>query len=348
VLTKEFHYELPPELIAQEPVTPRDHSRLFIVNAKRKTQNIKYEHLHFYDIENELSHGDVLVFNDSKVFPARLRGQKETGGRIEVLLLEEQAPDTWTALLKPGKGSEGMTIAFAESLTAKVSGRDEEVFTLQFNHSGNELAKLIDDIGEAPTPPYIKQAPKDLQKYQTIYADKRGSVAAPTAGFHFTEGLMKKLEAKGVQFEYVTLHVGLGTFQPVKETEAEKHQMHSERYSVDPDTWQRISRAKGEGRRIIPVGTTSCRLLETLAANPDTLSGMTDLYILPGYKFRFIDSLITNFHLPNSTLLMLVAAFLGTKLKDPEQGIKLIKKIYTEAVAKKYSFYSFGDAMFIE
>jgi len=352
VLTSKFDYKLPPELIAQAPVSPRDHSRLFVVRPSMLGANFSphsLEHRHFYNISAYLKKGDVLVFNDSKVFPARLHGQKETGGKIEALLLEEKSPDTWTALLKPGKGAEGKRIHFSDNLTARVTKRNQEIFTLQFNLAGTELADIIDEVGEAPTPPYIKKAPKDLSKYQTIYADKRGSAAAPTAGFHFTKDLLQKLAGKGVQFEYVTLHVGLGTFQPVKETEIEKHQIHSERYFVRPETWQRIRRAQKAARRIIAVGTTSCRVLETLGNQPKPkLTGETDIFILPGYKFRVINSLITNFHLPESTLLMLVAAFLGDKINNPGRGIELAKQLYKEAVDKKYRFYSFGDAMFVE
>ncbi len=347
--TKEFSYKLPPELIAQKPITPRDHSKLFTYDTKANSK----QHLQFFDIEKLLKPGDVLVFNNSKVFPARLFGQKKTGGKIEILLLESQNKNTWTALLKPGKNMLGQRIIFNEKLVAEVLSRDEEVFVLEFNLSGAKLDRVIDKIGVAPTPPYIKNAPKDLGRYQTVYAKHRGSVAAPTAGFHFTENLLEKLTAKNIQTEYVTLHVGLGTFQPVKEDKVEEHKIHTEKYSVTERAWQKLQTAKQEGRRIIAVGTTSCRVLETVAQNnradtqvrPYTLSGETDLYILPGYKYKLVDALITNFHLPESTLLMLVAAFI--EQKNPARGTEIMKNLYREAIQRQYRFYSFGDAMFI-
>jgi len=359
VRTSDFDYPLPPELIAQGPVSPRDNSRLFVIcsandnpeperASERERFGVIADHRHFYELDQLLRPDDVLVFNDSKVFPARLIGQKETGGKIEVLLLEETSPGTWSALLKPGKNAEGTTIHFPEGLEAQVKSRQDEVFQLEFNQAGAELDQTIDKIGIAPTPPYIKNPPKDAGKYQTVYAQHRGSAAAPTAGFHFTKELLAKLEKKGIQLEYVTLHVGLGTFQPVKEENPDKHKIHTERYSVLPETWQRIKQAKEDGRRIIAVGTTSCRVLETIAAKPSQLTGATDLFIKSEFKFQIIDSLITNFHLPKSTLLMLVAAFLGDKLDDSKRGLPAVKALYQEAVDKKYRFHSFGDAMFID
>lgn len=312
-----------------------------------------------------MNRGDTLVFNDTKVFPARLYGHKvrlrhvvpmlhrdEGGGKIEILLLERKSPDTWTALLKPGKNAVGQTIIFSPQLKTKVVSRADEVFTLRFNQSGKKLDALIDRLGQAPTPPYIKPL-SNLKEYQTIYARHRGSAAAPTAGFHFTPALLAKLKKRGIQFEYVTLHVGLGTFQPVKEKEVEQHRIHAERYSVAPAAWRRLLAAKKGNRRIIAVGTTTCRVLETLGQFPGAalrphLRGTTDIFITPGYHFKIVDSLITNFHLPQSTLLMLVAAFIGDKVKNSHRGIKLTKEIYREAITKNYRFYSFGDAMLIE
>ncbi len=382
--TAEFSYRLPPELIAQRPTSPRDHSRLFIVPRLPRDNpapersdwcGVTPKHRHFFDLPQFLKRGDVLVFNDTKVFPARLYGRKgslhhvvpmqhrdEGGGKIEILLLEQKSPDTWTALLKPGKNAIGQPITFSPQLKAKVVSRANEVFTLRFNQSGKKLDALIDRLGQTPTPPYIKPL-SNLKEYQTVYAKHRGSSAAPTAGFHFAPSLLAKLKKQGIQFEYVTLHVGLGTFQPVKEAEIEQHRMHAERYSVTPATWQRLLAAKQSGRRIIAVGTTTCRVLETLATNNPKprfsggMSGTTNIFITPGYHFKMADALITNFHLPESTLLMLVVAFIGDKVqpgadrprdeKNPKRGIDLTREIYQEAIKRKYRFYSFGDAMLI-
>lgn len=362
--TADFFYRLPPELIAQKPACPRDRSRLLIYKSKVKVQKSKkktkdqglktgaLEHRHFYDLPDYLQRGDVLVFNDTKVFPARLIGQKESGGKIEALLLEPKTADTWTALLKPGRHALGQTLSFSPDLNAKVAGRAQEIFSLKFNQAGAALDKLIDQLGQTPTPPYIKKF-AELREYQTIYAKHRGSVAAPTAGLHFTPGLLAKLKKRGIQFEYVTLHVGLGTFQPVKEAEIERHQIHTEKYSVMPETWERLRAAKQDGRRIIAVGTTTARLLETLGATMTgadlrpPLKGHTNIFITPGYHFKMIDALITNFHLPKSTLLMLVAAFIGDRIKNPRAGIEQTRQIYRTAVQNKYRFYSFGDAILI-
>lgn len=365
--TSEFSYHLPPELIAQRPARPRDHSRLFVPRLPRDNpvpdpelesrragrvvqgsgSGLSFTHCHFYDLPQYLNRGDVLVFNDTKVFPARLKGRKASGGQFEILLLEQKTANTWTALLKPGKNMVGQKISFASELSALVVSRDNEIFTLKFSQSGKKLGHLIDHLGQAPTPPYIKSA-SNLKEYQTIYAKHRGSAAAPTAGFHFTPALLKRLKKQGVQFEYVTLHVGLGTFRPVKESEIEKHKMHSEKFSVAPDAWQRLLAAKKEGKRIIAVGTTTCRVLETIAGglNP-SLSGATNIFITPGYHFKMTDGLITNFHLPESTLLMLVSALIGDKIKDPPRGTALTKEIYQAAIEKRYRFYSFGDSMLI-
>lgn len=349
--TADFDYKLPPELIAQKSLSPRDLSRLFVIatqNYRDQSRHL-FSHRRFRDITDYLRPGDVLVFNDSKVFPARLHGRKQTGGKIEALLLEETITGTWKALLKPGKGTENTKLVFPEKLSARVIGREQEVFELKFNHRGQALAKIMREIGVAPTPPYINNPPRDLAQYQTIYAKNTGSAAAPTAGFHFTKNLLKKLADQGVRSEYVTLHVGLGTFQPVKEKFAEQHKIHTERYAVSADCWQRLVAARDSGSRIIAVGTTSCRVLETIAANPEKLSGNTNLFVLPGFKFKMTDALITNFHLPQSTLLMLITAFLQQKIStSSDPALKLMHKIYTEAVHKKYRFYSFGDAMLIQ
>lgn len=339
----DFDYNLPKELIAQKPIRPRDHSRLLVLD--RKTGEI--EHYKFYEIEEFLKKGDVLVLNNSKVIPARLLGKKkETGGKIEVLLLRKISPCIWKTLLG-GKGrKEGLEIEFEGKLSGKIIKKlPQGIWHIKFNFKNRKFEKILDKIGEAPVPPYIKikdQKSKVKNFYQTVYAKYKGSVAAPTAGFHFTERLMNRLKKKGVQFEYVTLHVGYGTFQPVKEEQIEKHKMHSEYFSITKEVVKRLNKAKKEKRRIIAVGTTSCRVLES-ALKPYNhkviLHGKTNLFIYPGYKFKFTDALITNFHLPKSTLLMLVSAFAGKNL---------IKKVYKEAIKKKYRFYSFGDAMMIK
>lgn len=266
---------------------------------------------------------------------------------MEILLLENKSPDIWTALLKPGRNAIGRLITIGPVLQAKVLRRLDDIFTLRFNKSGRALDRQIDRLGQAPTPPYIKTV-SDLKEYQTIYAKNRGSCAAPTAGFHFTPELATALKKQGIQFEYVTLHVGLGTFQPVKETLTEQHQIHSEAYQVERATWERLRAARKAGRRLIAVGTTTTRVLETVASrHPIRLKGKTNIFLRPGYKFKMIDGLITNFHLPKSTLLMLVAAFIGDRIKNPVAGMGLTREIYQTAVKNKYRFYSFGDAMLI-
>ncbi|MCX8015729.1 MAG: tRNA preQ1(34) S-adenosylmethionine ribosyltransferase-isomerase QueA [Patescibacteria group bacterium] len=341
---EEFNYYLPKEYIAQKPISPRDHSRLMVVNRKEK----KISHHYFYEIEKFLQKGDVLVLNNSKVIPARLIGKKpETGGRVEILLLRPETKKLthyqwikkWVVIGKPGL-SEGQKIIFEKGLTAVVKKSVNYERVIEFNCHGEKLKKIIYQIGQAPTPPYIKRM-SNLKEYQTVYAKNLGSVAAPTAGFHFTPRLIKKLKAKGVVFKYITLHVGLGTFQPVKVDEIEKHKMHSEWAEIDKKTAAFLNQAKKSYKRIIAVGTTTTRALEGFADKKGYLrfgQKFVDIFIYPGYQFKFIDALITNFHLPKSTLLMLVSAFAG---KD------LIFKAYQEAVKKKYRFFSFGDAMFI-
>ncbi len=354
---KDFYYDLPKNLIAQEPARPRDSSRLLVLD--KKTGEI--EHKNFYNIINYLKKGDVLVLNDSKVFPARLIGKKaDTGGKIEVFLLPSiptplsrdkrsgggagGGGSTWQCLLG-GKGrKENLKINIGRDLKAEVLRKNKGgAWILKFNKPGKEMMKIVEKIGRIPLPPYIKRelSKSDKNNYQTIYADdkKIGSVAAPTAGFHFTPSLIKKIKKKGVRIEYITLHVGLGTFAPVKEDDITKHKMHAEIVEIKKEVAGRILKAKKEKRRIIAVGTTSTRSLEgCLAKNLNkTISKITN-FIYPGYKFKIIDALITNFHLPKSTLLMLVSAFAGRRN---------INKAYQEAIKRKYRFYSYGDSMFI-
>jgi len=351
-----FDYQLPKKYIAQKPISPRDHSRLLVLERKSG----KISHHQFFEIEKFLEPSDIIVMNNSKVFPARLWGKKEeTGGKIEVLLLKKLSPLVWEILIG-GKGrKEGLVVNFSQGLKGKViKKRSGGIWQMQFNCPGKKFQEIIKKIGEAPTPPYIKQK-SDLKKYQTVYADKEGSAAAPTAGFHFTKSLINKLKKKGIQFEYVTLHVGFGTFQPVKVKDIEKHKMHSEFVEIKKDVLSRLLKAKKEKRRIIAVGTTSVRVLETVMGRPRINSrlpacgfkGWINLFIHPGFKFKFVDILITNFHLPKSTLLMLVSAFVspcGTSAdRSAFVGRKNIFKAYQEAMRKKYRFYSFGDAMLI-
>lgn len=343
----EFDYFLPKNLIAQKPISPRDHSRLMVINKKNK----KISHCHFYDLENFLRKGDVLVFNDSKVIPARLVGKRKTGGRTQILLLRPNTKDLknyswtneWWVIGKPGL-KVGQVIKFPHNLEAIILKSIGYERLIRFNYKSVKLKKLIYQIGQAPVPSYIKTTilGKDLKKqYQTIYAKNLGSVAAPTAGFHFTPKLIKSLKHQGIILEYVTLHVGLGTFQPVKTEKVEKHKMLAEWLEINSRTADVLNKAKKEGRRIIAVGSTSTRVLESMATAKGIIrSGQkfVDLFIYPGYKFKVVDVLISNFHLPKSTLLMLVSAFAGRDL---------IFKAYQEAIKRKYRFFSFGDVMLI-
>jgi len=334
----DFSYELPKELIAQHPAEPRDHARLMLYD--RKTGAV--EHKHFYDLVDELRAGDVLVFNDSKVIPARLYGKRvPTGGKVEVLLLTPVGEDRWEVLVKPGKKAlPGTTIEFPGGLQAEVLDRtDFGGRVIHFTYDG-VFDDIIDKIGEMPLPPYIHEKMEDPNEYQTVYARERGSAAAPTAGLHFTDELLQKIRDKGVEEVFVTLHVGLGTFRPVEEENIEDHQMHSEFYSITPEAADAINRAKAEGRRIIAVGTTSIRTLESAGTTGKLKagSGWTNIFIYPGFTFHIVDALVTNFHLPESTLLMLISA-----LSTREQ----ILHAYEIAVKEKYRFFSFGDAMFI-
>ena len=380
MLTEEFNYHLPEELIAQNPVSPRDHSRLMVVN--RADQSI--EHRYFYELAEILKPTDVLVLNQSKVIPARLYGkiigaatnrsaqtkQPAISERpVEILLLKALTPNRYEALVKPGKK---FTLNTQIKFNANLRGQVNKIYPngqrlIEFNLSGKALAKAIEKSGHAPLPPYIKHSTATLQEYQTIYAKEKGSVAAPTAGLHFTAELFQKLHTREIQTEFVTLHVGLGTFAPVKTEKIEDHPMHNETFSLPATIATRLNQAKKQGQRIIAVGTTSTRILETCAAagtptsktqtakthtekTPSTKphaqkapqltpqTSQTDIFIYPGYQWKFLDALITNFHLPKSTLLMLVSSFAGSKF---------IQKAYQEAIRQKYRFYSFGDAMLI-
>ncbi|MFA5842415.1 MAG: tRNA preQ1(34) S-adenosylmethionine ribosyltransferase-isomerase QueA [Candidatus Gracilibacteria bacterium] len=334
----DFNYALPKELIAQTPLPMRSDARLMVLDQKKQT----ITHRHIRDLPEILTPNDVLVFNETKVFPARVKGLID-GKEVEILLHKEITPDTWECLTKPGKRfSLETTIIFDKNLTATVKKiQTDGSRILVFSKSGPELQSVIDQIGETPLPPYIHQ-PGNLftQEYQTVYAKNRGSVAAPTAGLHFTQDLLKKLKEKEVEQHFVTLHVGRGTFEPVKVENIADHVMHHEWLELTPQTAAALNTLKTQGKRIFAIGTTSCRVLESCAKNnfltPQTKE--TNLFITPGYSFQFIDGLLTNFHLPKSTLLMLVSALAG---KD------FMFKAYQEAIRLKYRFFSFGDAMLI-
>jgi len=334
----QFDYRLPPEQIAQHSVEPRDHSRLMILD--RETGET--EDRRFYEILNELRPGDLLVMNKSKVFKARLRGKVGDRG-VEVFLLRGEG-NIWEALVRPGRKVTVGDQVDLFGLTADVAEKlPNGTVRLNMSVGFDEVFVFTEQFGEIPIPPYVEEKPETFEKYQTVYAEDVGSVAAPTAGFHFTKDLIGKLEAKGVEFAFVTLHVGLGTFRPVKVQTLEEHEMHSEFVRIDPEVAKRINTAKQEGRRVIAVGTTTVRSLEGAAKNgrlPENgFSGDVNLFITPGYTFQIVEALITNFHLPKSTLLVLVSAFAGREH---------ILNAYHEAIEKKYRFFSFGDAMFIE
>lgn len=338
--TKDFYYELPQELIAQTPLKDRTASRLLVLD--RKSGEI--EHRRFRDITEYLRPGDCLVMNNTRVIPARLYGVKEdTGGKIEFLLLKRIDLDTWEIILKPGKrGIKGARFVFGDgALRAEITDvKPDGNRIVRFEYEG-VWEELLDKLGEMPLPPYIKEKLTDKERYQTVYSKIEGSAAAPTAGLHFTEELLEKIKDMGVNTAYLTLHVGLGTFRPVSVENVEEHVMHSEYYEINEETAELINRTRENGGRIVAVGTTSVRTLETAADGDGRLkaeSGNTDIFIYPGYKFKAVDALITNFHLPESTLLMLISAFAG---KDK------VFKAYEEAVKDKYRFFSFGDAMFI-
>jgi S-adenosylmethionine:tRNA ribosyltransferase-isomerase len=334
----DFYYNLPEELIAQTPAEPRDSSRLLVYH--RDTDTV--EHKIFHDIIDYLHAGDVLVINNTKVIPARLYATTAHGGVVEVLLLKRYDKDTWEVLVKPGKKCHigtRLTVGDKLALTVKdITPTGERI--VEFAYEG-VFEHILDEVGLMPLPPYIKEKLKDKNRYQTVYAKTEGSAAAPTAGLHFTPELLQRIKDKGVQIAEVMLHVGLGTFRPVKENIITDHKMHSEYYEVSEQAAQIISAAKREGRRVIAVGTTSVRTLESAANEDGTLSachGNTEIFIYPPYKFKCVDALITNFHLPESTLIMLVAAMVGREK---------ILDIYNQAVANRYRFFSFGDAMFV-
>lgn len=337
----DFDFELPEELIAQTPLEKRDNSKMLVLD--KKTGQI--EHKNFYDLIDLLDSNDVLVLNDTKVIPARLYGIKEeTNAVIEILMLKEKENNTWECLAKPAKRVKvGTVISFGEgSLKARcIEEKDEGIRIFKLEYEGI-LYEILDKLGEMPLPPYIHEKLEDKDRYQTVYAKNIGSAAAPTAGLHFTEELMENLKDKGVQIAYVTLHVGLGTFRPVAVENINDHKMHSEFYMMNKETADLLNKAKKEGKRIISVGTTSTRTLETimnLYSEFKECSGWTDIFIYPGYKFKAIDALITNFHLPKSTLIMLVSSLAGREN---------ILNAYKEAINKKYRFFSFGDSMFIK
>ncbi|GAW92707.1 tRNA preQ1(34) S-adenosylmethionine ribosyltransferase-isomerase QueA [Calderihabitans maritimus] len=336
----DFDYQLPEELIAQEPVEPRDSSRLMILH--RKTGKI--EHRIFRDIVEYLRPGDVMVLNNTRVIPARLYGRKaETGAQVEVFLLTHREGDCWETLVRPGKKVKpGNSIIFGNGeLVGKVVGYTEAGGRLiQFQYDGSWEA-VINRLGRTPLPPYIRTAKEYRERYQTVYALHEGSVAAPTAGLHFTPELLEQIKKRGIKVVFLLLHVGLGTFQPVKTDRVEDHRMHAEYYRLSSDTAETINHARRKGGRVIAVGTTTVRTLETVAdeeGNVRSGEGWTDIFIYPGHRFRAVDALVTNFHLPRSTLLMLVSAFAG---RDK------IMEAYREAIDKNYRFYSFGDAMLI-
>ena len=338
---KDFYFDLPQELIAQDPLEDRSASRLLVLD--KETGEVT--HRHFRDIKEYLKPGDCLVINDTKVIPARLLGtKKDTGAKIEVLLLKRREDDIWETLVKPGKKARpGAELEFGEGLlkATVVEVADEGNRLIQFHYDGI-FEEILDQLGQMPLPPYITHPLKDKNRYQTVYAKHQGSAAAPTAGLHFTKELLAEIKELGVEIAHVTLHVGLGTFRPVKTENVLDHHMHSEFYMVEESEAQKVNKAKTSGGRIICVGTTSCRTIESAAGEDGLLkagSGWTEIFIYPGYQFKLLDCLITNFHLPESTLVMLVSALAGRER---------VLSAYGEAVKERYRFFSFGDAMLIK
>ncbi len=336
----DFYFDLPQELIAQTPLEQRDSSRLMCLDKNTGA----VEHRHFHDLVELLQPGDVLVLNDSRVLPSRLLGHKEgTGGAMEFLLLEQKGTDLWEILVRPGKKAKpGARFVFGDGL---LTGEIVEVLEdgnrlARFEYEGGTFFDVLEKIGQMPLPPYITAKLENKERYQTVYSREMGSAAAPTAGLHFTPELLEELKNKGVEIRYVTLHVGLGTFRPVKVDDITQHHMHSEHYFVPEETARAVTAAKEEGRRVIAVGTTSCRTLESAFKDGrlDPCSGYTDIFIYPGYQFKCLDGLITNFHLPESTLIMLVSAL---------AGYEHTMAAYETAIKERYRFFSFGDAMFI-
>lgn len=337
--TSDFFYNLPEELIAQTPLEPRDSSRLMVLH--RNSDRI--EHRHFRDIIDYLEEGDCLIVNDSRVIPARNYGTKDdTGAKVEFLLLRQLENNRWETLVKPGKKAKiGTTFSFGDGLLkAKVIDVIDDGNRIVELVSEENIYATLDKIGQMPLPPYITKKLEDQERYQTVYSHELGSAAAPTAGLHFTTELMDRIRAKGVNIGYVTLHVGLGTFRPVKVEDVTQHKMHSEHYELPQETADLILTTKAAGKRVIAVGTTSCRTLESVAASGGirACDGFTDIFIYPGFEFKVLDGLITNFHLPESTLIMLVSAF---------YGYDRTMKAYETAVDERYRFFSFGDAMAI-
>ena len=336
----EFYFDLPEELIAQTPLERRDASRLMLLD--RVSGEI--EHRHFYELPELLREGDCLIMNDSRVLPARLLGTRESGGGVELVLLRDLGEGRWECLSRPGRKTRpGTKLSFGEGeLTATVEAvADGGNRIVHFRYEGIFL-EVLERLGKMPLPPYIKEELQDAERYQTVYSREVGSAAAPTAGLHFTDELLDRIRARGVRTGFVTLHVGLGTFRPVKEEEIEDHDMHAEFCMIPAETAELINETRRAGGRVIAVGTTSCRTLESFAAEDGTLresAGWTDIFIYPGYRFKCIDALITNFHLPESTLIMLVSALAGREH---------VLNAYREAVAGRYRFFSFGDAMFIK
>ena len=338
--TSDFDYNLPEELIAQTPVEPRDHSRLLVYD--RKDQSV--QHLHFYDLPKFLNKGDVLVVNETKVIPARLLGEKEdTGVPVEILLLKRLEKDVWEGLVRPGRRLRpGTFCTFGGGLLRAeiIDNAEDGGRKVRFHYNG-VFEEILDQLGQMPLPPYIHEKLQDKTRYQTVYAKQEGSAAAPTAGLHFTPELLDKIRDMGVEIVPVLLHVGLGTFRPVKVEDLSEHHMHVEHYEVTEEAAQKINAARANGGRCICVGTTSVRTLESASGEDHQVraeSGDTGIFITPGYSFRAVDSLITNFHLPQSTLLMLISALMGR-----EEALR----VYEEAVKEKYRFFSFGDAMLI-
>ncbi|MBQ7133773.1 MAG: tRNA preQ1(34) S-adenosylmethionine ribosyltransferase-isomerase QueA [Ruminococcus sp.] len=340
--TVDFYYDLPKELIAQTPLEPRDSSKMMILSR----QDGRIYHKHFYDIVDMLNEGDCLILNDSRVLPARIYGVKEdTGASVEFLMLRQVENNTWETLAKPGKKAKpGTRFTFGNGImTATVHDVTEEGNRIvEFSCRDDEnIYSALDKIGQMPLPPYITEKLQDKERYQTVYSNELGSAAAPTAGLHFTKELLREIKDKGVNIGYVTLHVGLGTFRPVKVDEITEHKMHSEHYEIPKATAQLIKETKQNGKRVIAVGTTSCRTLESVADKYGEIipcEGFTDIFIYPGFEFKVLDGLVTNFHLPESTLIMLVSAF---------TGYENTMNAYKVAVEEKYRFFSFGDSMMI-
>ncbi len=336
-----FYYDLPNKFIAQSPQEPRDYSKLMVADIKSQA----IEHKHFYNIVDYLTPGDLLVLNDSKVLPARLIGNKITGASIELLLVKQVELDVWEVLVKPAKRLKiGDEVIFnnGELRAILINVLDNGNRVVEFKHQGN-FFDVINNIGQMPLPHYITQKLSNKERYQTVYSKNLGSIAAPTAGLHFTKELLEKIKNKGVKIQYITLHVGIGTFRPVTVDNVTKHQMHSESYYISSDVADAVNEAKCNGKKVFAVGTTTCRVLETVANLFDgkikACSGTTDIFIYPPYEFKIIDCLITNFHLPESTLIMLVSAFAGREF---------VLNAYEEAKKYNYRFYSFGDAMLLK